>query len=222
MTDIVAAALAAAQAQAAQVPPPVVPAVVTQAPSTPMVAPAAAPRSLQDLMQAASLNVDVFIAVKEYGLLLGSKDTKFHQTIDVEMRLPEIKSGYTWRYQAAGGAKYYTSYDGVTEARTRQPWGAACQDAMRMDPKSYGSDLAEIPVTLLSDVERSAGTPLKAGTRVGLSLSYQNLKEFMAWLPEMVAKHGMGATLKIRLGFRGKQNGGGTKYAVITYAELTN
>lgn len=218
MSDAINAALRAAEAAAAETPAPAstMPAPATAAP-LPAAAPAA-PRSLMDFMESASMNVDAWLGVSDLGIRAG-KDKQLHDTIDVEMCFADAKAGFVIRCNTPGGVKYLTSYDGVIEAKSRQNWQAVLADAQRMDGNAYPSDLIELPVRLLHEVKRKENGPLAAGTIVGLSLSYMNAKAFGAFLKEQFPKVGRDGRFKVRLSAVAKK-GSGQDYGVFGYEVL--
>ncbi|KQS75073.1 hypothetical protein ASG32_08220 [Methylobacterium sp. Leaf361] len=215
MTDAIARALAAAETAAAETP--------TQTASVPAAAPAAsvpaaapaAPRSLMQFMESASMNVEVYLSVSDLGIRFG-KDKQLHDAVEVEMAFKDAKAGFVLRVNTPSGVQYLTSWDGVTEARSRQNWSAVIADAKKMDGNSYPSDLIELPVRLLSDYSRKEGGPLAAGTVVGLSLSYMNAKAFGAFLKEQFPKVGTDTPFKVRL-IAVPKKGSGQDYGVFGY-----
>ncbi len=211
--DAIAAALAAAETAAEQTPSAPVPAA---APAACAVYPAAqrAPRTLQDLMATAAMNVDCYLSVSDLGIRFG-KDKQLHDTVDIEMVFKNAKTGLVLRVNTPAGVRYLTSYDdGGTEHRSRQPWAAVVADAQKMDGNAYVSDLVELPAKLLNDYARKEGGPVTTGTVVGLSLSYMNFKAFAAFLQEQFPKFGMDTPFKVRLSAVAKK-GSGQDYGVF-------
>lgn len=214
MTDAIARALAAAETAAAETP--------TQTASVPAAAPAAsAPavggqqRSLMQFMESASMNVEVYLSVSDLGIRFG-KDKQLHDAVEVEMCFKDAKAGFVLRVNTPSGVQYLTSWDGVTEARSRQNWAAVIADAKKMDGNSYPSDLIELPVRLLKDYTRKDGGPVPAGTIVGLSISYMNSKAFGAFLKEQYPKVGTDTPFKVRL-IAVPKKGSGQDYGVFGY-----
>lgn len=214
MTDAIARALAAAETAAAETP--------AQTASIPAAAPAAsAPavggqqRSLMQFMESASMNVEVYLSVSDLGIRFG-KDKQLHDAVEVEMAFKDAKAGFVLRVNTPSGVQYLTSWDGVTEARSRQNWAAVIADAKKMDGNSYPSDLIELPVRLLKDYTRKEGGPVPAGTIVGLSISYMNSKAFGAFLKEQYPKVGTDTPFKVRL-IAVPKKGSGQDYGVFGY-----
>lgn len=219
MTDAIARALAAASEAADQTPDtgPVAGAGVPAAAPAASVpaAQGSAPRSLMDVMSSAAMNVECYLGVNEMGIRFG-KDTKPHEEVEVEMAFKNAKSGWVIRVNTPAGVRYLNSYDGISEARSRQNWSAVVADAQKMDGNAYVSDLVELPVTLTKDYPRKEGGPIAAGTIVGLSLSYMNFKNFSSFLQEQFPKVGMDKSFKVKLSSIAKK-GSGQSYGVFGY-----
>ena len=227
MTDAIARALAAAEQEAGthgggEAAPEVSTAgAVTTAPQGGAVATAAPgkPRTLAHLMESASMNVDAFLKVSHLGIFVG-KDLKPQDELFVEMKLENAKAGWVLRINTGAGVKYLTSYDGVQEAKTRANWAAIIADAQKMDANAYVSDLIEMPALLLKDVPlKEKGKFQKAGTVVGLSLSYKNLQAFQAVLGDLHKKYGLDRAFKVKLTAVPKV-GSGQDYGVYGYEEI--
>ena len=217
MTDAIARALAAASEAADQTPGSApVPAAASPAAGAALPATqAAAPRSLMDVLSSAAMNVECYLGVSELGIRFG-KDTKVQEDIEVEMAFKNAKSGWVLRVNTPSGVRYLNSYDGISEARSRQNWSAVVADAQKMDGNAYVSDLVELPVILLKDYPRKEGGPIAAGTIVGLSLSYMNFKNFSSFLQEQFPKYGMDQSFKVRL-IPVAKKGSGQDYGVFGY-----
>lgn len=165
------------------------------------------------------MNVDAFLKVSHLGIFVG-KDLKPQDEIFVEMKLENAKAGWVLRINTGAGVKYLTSYDGVQEAKTRANWAGIIADAQKMDANAYVSDLIEMPAVLLKDVPlKEKGKFQKAGTVVGLSLSYKNLQAFQAVLGDLHKKHGLTNAFKVRL-FAVPKVGSGQDYGVYGYEEI--
>lgn len=227
--DPVAAALAAAEAQAAELANQSTqsqPVAVTGSLTTPMtgtaVAQPGARRSLADLAAAASMSVDFYFGVDDLGIKVG-KDKSRRDFVDVELRFGDMKGGWIIRGNSPQGVKYFTSYDGAVEAKSRQPWEAVVARVQQMDGNAYVSDLIELPVTLvedISDFKDKTIKPIKAGTRGGVSISYQNFKEFAGWFAGELQKYGEDKTLKVRMSYKAKTGGGNSEYGVYQWEVL--
>lgn len=216
MSDAIAKALAAAEAEAEHTPDTGLPAAQPQGTGG-AVAPAAPgkQRTLTDFLENAAMNVEAYVTVSELGLRFG-KDKLIHDSIDVEMKFGDAKAGYVLRVNTAGGVQYLTSWDGVIEARSRQNWQAVIAQAKQMDGNSYPSDLIELPVRLLGEGKRKEGGNLPEGTVVGLSISYMNSKAFGAFLKEQYPRYGADTPFKVRITAVPKK-GSGQDYGVFGY-----
>ena len=200
MSDAINAALRAAQDEAAQTPQPQasVPAPAAAPQGGLPTAGGGAPRTLQDFMATAAMNVEAFLSVSELGIRYG-KDKALHDEVYVEVELKNAKFGWVIRVNTPSGVRYLNSYDGVTEARSRQNWAAVVADAQKMDGNAYVSDLVELPAKLLHDGKRKEGPALPEGTVVGLSISHMNSKGFGAFLQETFPKFGPNTPFKVKL-----------------------
>lgn len=176
-------------------------------------------RTLQDFMDSSSMNVDAYLGVNEFGMRFG-KDKTFVQTLEVDLCLKDAKAGYTYRFNAPGaGVQYLTSWDGVTEAKTKKNWAAACAEAKAVDGNSYASDLVELPAELVEEFKRP-DQMLPPGTVIGLSISYQNSKAFGAWIKKVAPIYGFDAKLRVRLTAVPKKNAHGNEYGVYNFEVL--
>lgn len=211
--DAIAAALAAASEAADQAPAAPVPAAAPAAGAALPATQSAAPRSLQDLMATAAMNVECYLSVSDLGIRFG-KDKQLHDVVEIEMAFKNVKAGFVIRVNTPSGVRYLTSYDGFTEQRSRQNWSAVVADAQKMDGNAYVSDLVELPAKLLKDYPRKEGGPIAAGTVVGLSISYMNYKNFASFLQEQFPKFGMDTPFKVRLTAIAKK-GSGQDYGVF-------
>jgi hypothetical protein len=176
-------------------------------------------RSLADLAASAAMAVDVYSGVDDLGIKFGKDKARFDEML-VTLRFADIKGGWVIRANTGGSAKYATSYDGATEAKSRKPWEQVIAEFERIDGGAYVSDLIEMPVTLTQELVLKDGKKLKAGTRIGISISYQNYKFFCPWFAEQLGKFGQDSTMKVRIGFQDKRNPGGAEYGVYTWKNL--
>lgn len=176
-----------------------------------------APRSLTDFLDNAGMAVECYVSVSENGISFG-KDKKFFDDILVDLTITDGKAGFSLRVNAPGGVVYHTSWDGATEARSRENWQKLTADAKKIDPRSYVSDLYEMPVTLKEAYTLKDGKTLDAGTVVGLSLSYQRVKVFQAWAKKISAEGRLGDSMTVRLTQKTKI-GGGQEYGVFEFNE---
>jgi hypothetical protein len=182
-------------------------------------APVGQRRSLADLAASAAMSVDFYFGVDDLGIKIG-KDKSRRDSVDVELKFRDIKGGWIIRGNTPNGVKYHTTYDGALEAKSRQPWETIVARVQQADGNAYISDLIELPVTLLNDIDDFKDKtikPIKAGTRGGVSISYMNYREFCGWFAEMLGEHGEDKVLKVRIGHKPKTGGGNSDYGVYTW-----
>lgn len=177
-----------------------------------------APRSLTDFLDNAGMSVDCYLGVDKGGITFG-KDTRQHDSVLVKFTIDQGKPGFTLRVNTGSGVMYHTSWDGMTEARSRENWQKLAADAKKIDKNSYVSDLFELPCELMEDYDRKDGGPIKAGTIVGLSLGYQRVKVFQAFAKKIAAEKRLGEELTVRL-VQQTRVGGGQQYGVFTFEEV--
>lgn len=212
----VSAALAAAQAAAASVPAVVAngggnTGVATYTPQSP------ARRMTLDDLKNSSMQVDEFVKVKEFGMLIGSGNTLI-QEIDVSIDLNAVMPHEA--IKAGNPAKYWKSYDGATCA-TGGSWQDAVRQAQAIDPKAYTYKSADIPMTVVNPVKGPKNEVLaEAGVRLGVTLSTTNLKNFSEFLLEVEKQKLDGQTVLVKLGFEAKSNKAGNKWGVFTFTLL--
>jgi hypothetical protein len=218
MNDAVSAAILAAQNAAGQFQAPAtVPAAVSA--GVPAAMPAARPRSLADALASAGAAVDVWLGVNEYGLYIGNDKKNLFETIDVMIKLSEVKFGYGVRYSIGSQVNYGKSYDGVREVKSGRPWAEIVAEAQRIDPKCRGSyDLAEIPMTLVADlVKKDKTVAAEAGKRLGLTTSVTNFPVFMTWVAEALPSFGEHSEIPVVLSGTTKKGPTGD-YGLVAFA----
>lgn len=175
-----------------------------------------APIGLDDLMTG-SMAVDGYIKLKEFGILVGS-DTKFHETLEVEIDLSAIQYKYSVRW--GNPVNYASTYDRVTDSRGGS-WLATLTKAQAVDPKASEFRSADIPFTLLEDViGKDGGVVFEAGKTVGHSLAITGWKGFAAFIKNLQNKgyDVYNDTVRITLGYEVQKNAKGT-WGVLSYGD---
>ena len=164
MSDAINDAIAAAQAAAASAVPAgaTVPATQTQAalPATPQAR--GVPVTMDDLM-VGSMQVDEWLKVKEFGLLIGTDATLITGTINVTIDFAAVQPNYSIKY--GNPAQYAKTYDRVTSAKGGT-WAQAVQMAQMADPKAREYRSADLPMTLTADVVVNGKTVCEAGKKL--------------------------------------------------------
>jgi hypothetical protein len=220
MSDSIAAAIAAAQAGAAELAN-VQGALATQSNAgTAVGAPvsAGAPLGLDDMM-GGGVSVDHWLKVTPFGLTIGDK-TKPLDEIEVFIDMSEIAYSFQIKYQQNGKAVYHRTYDRVLDAQGGA-WVETMRRAQQIDPKAYEYRSAEIPATLASAVEskEKGKNAAEAGERVGLTLSTTGWKQFQTFVKELARKEidPKTAIVKLTLGYETKQKAGVNDWGVPTF-----
>lgn len=176
-----------------------------------------APLGVDDML-GGSLNVDAWLKVNEFGLLIGSDNT-IHESIDVILDLSEIAYCYSVRY--GNPAVYEKTYDRVTNARGGS-WFDTLQKAQRIDPKAGEFRSADIPFTVVGDIKNKKGeVVLEDGKLLGHSISMTGWKGFQKFIREIAGKGWsiQNAKLAIRIGQNTEKNAKGT-WGTLTFNDL--
>lgn len=214
MSDAIADALAAAQ-KSAETQAPVTGSQVTEAIKPGMPATSGPSRSLDQFEETAAAGVEAYLGVSELGIQFG-KDVKVHEEVLVRFKFSDCKPGWQLRVNAPSGVQYYTTYDGTTEIRTRKNWEALIAEGKRIDDRSYPSDLMEVTARLADTYPRKEGGPIKEDDTVGLSLSYQKVKPFTAFIKKYRPILGDDQEMLVKLTAVAKV-GGGNPYGVFAF-----
>lgn len=220
MSSAISDAVSQARAARAELPPTdtTLPTTSEQATANALPTTGGAPRSLTDFLDNANMAVDCYLGVSEIGIFFG-KDKKPHDSVLVRLKISDGKAGFSLRVNAPGNVVYHTSWDGLTEARSRENWQRLAADSKKIDKNCYVSDLFELPVTLMEDYDRKEGGAIKEGTVVGLSLNYQRVKVFQAFAKRLREEGRLEEEIVVRLNQKTKI-GGGQQYGVFEFVEV--
>jgi hypothetical protein len=188
--DVIAAAVRAAQAAAANIAgagaatdliPNTSGAVVAAAPVQ-----QAAAVSLDDLMNQGGMSVKGFIKVDKTGFMFGTDMSAFGE-LDVAVVINEAQPHFALRYTIGDKTTYLKSYNRVTDSRSGKSWAQCIADAQKLDAKCRGDYPAvDVPVVIATEVvsQREKGKVLaEVGDRFGITTSVTNFnlfKEFIA------------------------------------------
>lgn len=172
------------------------------------VLPAGKPKTWDDAEAQASMNVDHYLKVDEYGLHVDDDKAAF-ETISVTIRLAEVILGDGVRYMAGGRAQYDKSLDGGVRSVRGKPWAEVVQQAITLDPACRGSyPLADVPMTLTKPLKLKNGTTIAAGARIGYTTSVTGYKGFISWAKDARANNGEEATIDVTVGFVSRKKNG--------------
>lgn len=175
-------------------------------------APAKAP-SLDDL-GAGAMNVDGYLKVKEFGLLIDAKPNLL-DSVNVTIDMNEMQAFTGLRY--GDPVTYVKTYDGVTAA-SGGTWNEALERARRVKPDVRPYMGADIQMTLTEDAKDAKGAIVAtAGTRLGHSTSVTNRAEVAAFIKAVKDKGYAGQTVQAKLGFKPMSNPKGQKWGIVTF-----
>lgn len=176
-----------------------------------------APLGVDDML-GGSINVDAWLKVNEFGLMIGADNT-IHEFIDVILDMSEIAYCYSVRY--GNPATYEKTYDRVTNARGGS-WFDTLQKAQRIDPKAAEFRSADIPFTVVGDYKNKKGeVSIEDGKVLGHSISMTGWKGFQKFIREISGK-GFDirtAKLAIRIGQNTEKNAKGT-WGTLTFNDV--
>lgn len=173
----------------------------------------AAPLTLDDFT-VGSMDVDAFLKVKEFGLLIGTNDTLF-KTLDVKINPGAVQVCNAIKF--GNPAQYLKTYDNATCVQGGS-WQNAIARAQQVNPNARPYPSADIPMTLLTDVKDDDGKViLEKGSTVGHSLSTTNRGEFTNLINELKERGLESTTVKVKLGFKKRTNKAGNVWGVMTF-----
>lgn len=224
MSDAITQAIQAAQAAAAQAaaaPAATSTSTAVAVQSTNAVAmPAGKPLSM-DTLSTGSINVDTWIKVKEYGILVG--DVKAPQAIPKLVASIEMTDGKGFlckqSIKAGNPAQYWATYDGVTCPGTGT-WEQAIQKAASISPTARPYRAVDLPLTLLEPAMSGATELAKVGTILGHSTATTNWKNWESFYKDCAQAGLIGKTVKVEVGFEEKTNKANNVWGVLTFKLL--
>lgn len=219
MTDPVQAAIAAAQAKAAETSTAVA---VQPQTSTAVGAPAMPAQKLSMDNMMSGMVVDKWIKVKDTGLLVGDNRELLSEII-VEMDMTEGQ-GFIPKMgiKAGNPAQYFYTTDNAT-CQTGGSWEAACNKARNIDQKASPYRCVDLPFKLINDlvVKDKAGkdvTLAEAGTMLGYTTSTTNWGNWQAFYKEVANAGLLGQKVEVKLGYQYRSNKNGNEWGVMTFA----
>lgn len=168
-----------------------------------------------DDLQAGAMNVDGYLKVKEFGLLVDAKPNLL-ESVKVSIDLTEVMAFTGVRF--GNPPIYMKTYDAVTCA-SGGTWAEALSKANRVDATARPYMGADIPMTLLEDAKDAKGAIVApAGMRLGHSTSITNRAALAAFLKD-VEKAGLkGQTVEATIGFKKGINQKGQTWGLLTFA----
>lgn len=221
----VEAAIAAAQAAAANIVPQTDNAVAnTGGQSNGAVANYEAPKPGAALtaadMMIGSMNVDAWLKVNEFGLFIGTDKTP-HSELKVRLDMADILYCFSVRY--GNPAQYAKTYDHVLDTKGR-PWVETLRMAQNIDSRASEFRSADIPFTIVEPVMAKDGKTVlaDAGDTIGVSISVTGWRVFQGFLRD-AGKAGIdisNALLEMTLSYEAKKNDKG-EWGILTYNDYS-
>lgn len=164
-----------------------------------------------------SINVDAWMKVSQFGLLIGDNKTSLIDTIKVSMEMTDGK-GFVPKLSIKGGnpAQYWSTYDGVS-AQGGGSWEQAQLKAKALSPTAYAYRCVDLPFTVLEPVVVKGVEVAKAGLKLGHSTSTTNWKNWETFYKDVAAAGLMNQTVELELGYEPKENKAGNNWGVVTF-----
>lgn len=218
--DPIAAAMAAAEARknaaTAQLAAGV-PATQGTAPGGAVAVAQPAQKLSMETLAAGSMNVDNWLKVKEFGLLIGDDKTLI-QTLKVALDMTE-GVGFMPKKSIKYGnpVEYKHTYDGVNAA-DGGTWEQAVAVARSVSPTAREYRSVDLPFILLEDAKGPKDVVIcPKGQRLGHSTATTNWAAFEAFYREVAAAGLLGKMVEIELGYESKTNKNSQSWGVITF-----
>ena len=161
------------------------------------------------------MNVDLWMKVKEFGLIFGVNNVLVPE-VEVSLSMKEATPNLSIKFGQTPPT-YFKTYDGATAAGGGT-WAEKVAIAQRADPKARPYPSADLPFVAISDIKGPKGEPLVTkGQRIGHTLSTTNFKEFDAFRNKLVAMGLQDADVVVKLGFKAQTNRNGVTWGVVTF-----
>lgn len=177
------------------------------------------PLTMSDLA-AGSINVDKWIKVKEFGILIGDNATLLESiqcTIDMTEGVGFVPKK---SIKAGNPAQYFSTIDGVT-CTSGGSWDAACEKARSLQPTAREYRCVDLPFTLDENaVDGKGNVVAEAGTRLGHTTATTNWANWEGFYREVSAAGLLGTTVLVKVGFQARSNKNGNRWGVLTFELL--
>lgn len=215
MTNPIDAAIEAAKQQAA-VATAGVPA--TTQPQATAVAPIkAGPLTLDDLTQG-GMNVNDWLKVTEFGLLVASHTDKLFSFAEFRLDTSKVQACEVIKF--GNPATYLKTYDRVV-CTAGGTWQEALNRAAQVQPGVRPYQSADLPLEVIGDLKSMDGTLLaKDGDILGHSTSTTNYKNLSALMRELKEKKQLGAVIKVKVGYEKRTNVAKNTWGILTFELL--
>ena len=217
INDAIAKAQAAANAAAGQQSNAV--ATVSQGSTAVAMAPVPGKALSMETLATGSINVDQWVKVKEFGLLIGDNKALI-DTMKVSISMIDGR-GFVPKLSIKAGnpAQYWSTTDGTTCPGVGT-WDQAQQKALSLDPKARSYRSVDLPMTLLEPAVSKGVEIAKAGTILGHTTSTTNWKNWEQFYKDVADAGLMGQTVQVELGFEPKTNKANNNWGVVSFKLL--
>ena len=217
INDAIAKAQAAANAAAGQQSNAV--ATVSQGSTAVATAPVPGKALSMETLATGSINVDQWVKVKEFGLLIGDNKALI-DTMKVSISMIDGR-GFVPKLSIKAGnpAQYWSTTDGTTCPGVGT-WDQAQQKALSLDPKARSYRAVDLPMTLLEPAISKGVEIAKVGTILGHTTSTTNWKNWEQFYKDVADAGLMGQTVQVELGFEPKTNKAGNNWGVVSFKLL--
>ena len=217
INDAIAKAQAAANAAAGQQSNAV--ATVSQGSTAVAMVPVPGKALSMETLATGSINVDQWVKVKEFGLLIGDNKALI-DTMKVSISMIDGR-GFVPKLSIKAGnpAQYWSTTDGTTCPGVGT-WDQAQQKALSLDPKARSYRAVDLPMTLLEPAISKGVEIAKVGTILGHTTSTTNWKNWEQFYKDVADAGLMGQTVQVELGFEPKTNKAGNNWGVVSFKLL--
>lgn len=143
-------------------------------------------------------SVDVWLKVDEFGLSFADDKKKFER-VKGHILMDE-GTGFMPKMSIKWGdpVNYASTYDGVTSDKGT-PWMPVVEQATRLDPRAKPYSSADILFILDEVLDLKNGTKLEKGTKVGITLSMSNWRDFEEFYKAVIAAGKNGQEVKTEI-----------------------
>lgn len=175
--------------------------------------------SMEQLMTG-GMNVDAWIKVKEYGLVVGTSDELI---TEFECRIELVEGmGFVPKYSIKAGnpAQYWSTYDGVMSDKGI-PWAEAIAKACALDNKAKPYAAVDVPMVLTKDIVSPKGVLLaKVGDRVGYATSTTGFREWQDFYKKAATQGWIGQDVEVKVTSKRMTNKNNNAWGVMVWNGL--
>jgi hypothetical protein len=175
------------------------------------------PFSLADFAIGA-MNVDAYLKVKEFGLIIGNSNVLIPEvTAVIDMTTVQV----TQCIKFGDPAQYLKSYDGIS-CTTGGSWESAILRVRQIEPSARPYDSADIPMTVSEDIKTSDDKTvlLDAGKQLGHSLSTTNKRNFKDFIAAVRNAGLIDIPVKVKISAQRRTNKKGQVWGVLAFELL--